>query len=327
MRKAVAQAIRSGKASVLAAVLSEHGLAVDLVVDKAGNTLLHDTVVEGKPKLVEYLLGNNARVNVVNTYGNTPLDEAEFFGEQEMIALLHQAGATRGKGNFIRGAPSLDETPIDEGDENYISARMAAIETSRHPLVDAANNDDYEEVLRLLDNGVDPNARESWGNKTALMVAKNPRIASALVEAGADVNMLDATGEHVLLANARNTSKEDLLAIYIEAGVDLNVQEIGRVLEGEAMSYDAGFTALHYASLRGKKRTVEELVKAGARLDLKDLRGRTPADVADAYVSKRGRGKDIQYHVLLEKYQKPITEADLRRVHEISTYLRTRMSE
>ena len=79
IRMAVSKAIRAGDAKVLATVLAEHGLQVDSVLRAGGYTVLHDTVVEGPPKLVEYLLTHGAEVNVANEYGDTPLDEATAF--------------------------------------------------------------------------------------------------------------------------------------------------------------------------------------------------------------------------------------------------------
>ena len=87
IRMAVSNAIRAGDAKVLA-------------------TVLHDAVVEGPPKLVEYLLTPGAEVNIADEYGNTPLDKATAFAKRETIALLQQAGATHGEGFRIKADPT-----------------------------------------------------------------------------------------------------------------------------------------------------------------------------------------------------------------------------
>ena len=115
IRMAVSKAIRAGDAKVLATVLDEHGLQVNSVLWAGGYTVLHDAVVEGPPKLVEYLLTHGAEVNIANEYGDTPLDEATAFAKQETIALLQQAGATHGEGFRIKAAPTAtgDHTPTN----------------------------------------------------------------------------------------------------------------------------------------------------------------------------------------------------------------------
>eukprot|EP01017_Pseudomicrothorax_dubius_P023002 TRINITY_DN24732_c0_g1_i2.p1 TRINITY_DN24732_c0_g1~~TRINITY_DN24732_c0_g1_i2.p1 ORF type:complete len:183 (+),score=39.99 TRINITY_DN24732_c0_g1_i2:81-629(+) len=53
---------------------------------------------------------------------------------------------------------------------------------------------------------------------------------------------------------------------------------IGRVIDARDATQE---TAMHWAAKRGRKDIVELLFVFGATLDLKDLGGRTPADLAD----------------------------------------------
>ena len=102
--------------------------------------MLHDAVVEGPPKLVEYLLTHGAEVNVANKYGNTPLDAATAFDKTETIALLQQAGAKHGEGFRIKAAPTATE---DHTPTNTLNAELHT----------AAKYGNTETVERLLDRG------------------------------------------------------------------------------------------------------------------------------------------------------------------------------
>jgi uncharacterized protein len=127
------------------------------------------------------------------------------------------------------------------------------------PLMRAARNGDYAAMRLLLAAGADPTLKQPRGT-TALMMA-------AGLGRGLGVFAKDYGTE----ADLRQA-----VELLVERGVDVNA------------STDDGITAIHLAAQAGLDSVVTVLAKAGAQLDVKDKRGRTPVDMAMG-VGGRGR--------------------------------------
>ena len=67
----------------------------------------------------------------------------------------------------------------------------------------------------------------------------------------------------------RSESAEAAVRLLLEAGADINAAN------------EADFTALHGAAYRGLNEVIEYLVAAGADIDARDFRGRTPYRIAE----------------------------------------------
>ena len=127
------------------------------------------------------------------------------------------------------------------------------------PLMRAARNGDYAAMKILLAAGADPTLKQPRGT-TALMMASG-------LGRGLGVFAKDYGTE----ADLRQA-----VELLVERHVDVNA------------STDEGITAIHLAAQGGLDSIVKVLAKAGARLDVKDKRGRTPVDMAMG-VGGRGR--------------------------------------
>jgi len=92
----------------------------------------------------------------------------------------------------------------------------------------ARNNPDAHLVRYLIDAGSDLKARNKLG-WTPLMCAikfnRNPRIISTLIEAGAPVNVFDNLGHHPLGASVRYNQKAEMIALLFKAGASLSDEE------------------------------------------------------------------------------------------------------
>jgi ankyrin repeat protein len=127
------------------------------------------------------------------------------------------------------------------------------------PLMRAARNGDYAAMKILLAAGADPTIKQPRGT-TALMMASG-------LGRGLGVFAKDYGTE----ADLRQA-----VELLVERNVDVNA------------STDDGITAIHLAAQGGLDSVVRVLAKAGANLDAKDKKGRTPIDMAMG-VGGRGR--------------------------------------
>ena len=127
------------------------------------------------------------------------------------------------------------------------------------PLMRAARNGDYAAMKILLAAGADPTIKQPRGT-TALMMASG-------LGRGLGVFAKDYGTE----ADLRQA-----VELLVEQKVDVNA------------ATDEGITAIHLAAQGGLDSVVRVLAKAGANLDAKDKKGRTPIDMAMG-VGGRGR--------------------------------------
>jgi uncharacterized protein len=131
--------------------------------------------------------------------------------------------------------------------------------TGATPLLRAAKAGDTEVVKVLLAKGADPKLTTKSG-MTPLMGA-----------AGLGTKEEDTTGR-------KKTEPEAIASIQLclDAGADVNAAD------------NQGETALHGAAQKGWDQVVQFLADHGAKLDVKDKKGRTPLDAANGLMGNGG---------------------------------------
>src|SRR5580704_13627274 len=131
--------------------------------------------------------------------------------------------------------------------------------TGSTPLLRAAKAGDTEVVKVLLAKGGDPKLTTKFG-MTPLMAA-----------AGLGSKEEDTTGR-------KKTEPEAIASIQLclGAGADVNAAD------------NQGETALHGAAQKGDDQVVQFLADHGAKLDVKDKKGRTPLDAANGLMGNGG---------------------------------------
>ncbi len=204
---------------------------------------------------------------------------------------------------FVKAGANVNLEDVGEafGYNSYTSARGITM------LMTASIYQNNPEIIHILVNaGADVNARSkensSWRGQptpllpkglTALMVAagkQDPIIhtnVSALIEAGADVNLQDEAGFTALMYAAYFNYYEVVKAI-LDAKPDVNMQD------------NYGRTALMLAVVNENDidpQVVKALIDAGARADIKDNAGKTALDYA--YTGfYRGKDKEKVMQIL-----------------------------
>ena len=257
--RAITQAIQAGNPNNLAALLEQHKLSVNSVIRAGGDTLLHMAVGEGTPEVVEYLLDNDADVNVTDRYGYTPLDEALALDNMEMVALLGNAG-----GEHSEGFRPLKAAPTASGDT------PSAPLTLDERLLRAAVQGDTERVEQLLGIGADIHAKDKLWGQTPLHNAAwrgETETAELLIEKGADIHAKDEWGQ-TPLHKAAWRGETETVELLIEKGADIHARD-------EEMK-----TPLHEAARGGETETVELLIEKGADIQDKNEWGQTPLHLA-----------------------------------------------
>jgi ankyrin repeat protein len=258
-------------------------------VTPGGMTPLIYAAREGTLDVVQMLLDAGVDVNAAEANQTTPLLIAILNDHIDVATFLLEHGANLNAADgFGRTAlwAAVDMRNLDTPDNT---------ETDRGPML---------ELIRvLLDHGADTNAslkaeppsrRWMFGfgvNQWVSQVGQTPLQRAALagdiasvrllLAKGTDPNIKSHAGVTPLMAAAGlgwvlnqtyTESTESILEIVklcVEKGVDVNA------------ATSTGVTAMHAAANRGLNPVIEFVAQHGAKLDVKDSQGRTPATYAE----------------------------------------------
>lgn len=261
----------------LMARLEELGAEIDVANTLQGMTPLHWAAGEGGTAAVEFLLEREVNLEHRDLAGRTPLLLAVAGNQRESVIRFLEAGAD------VDAASAGGETPFLAACQRNVAMSRRLLEAGADPEAsdDAGRTALHFAViggtLELLEDligfGLDPNQRAGDG-RTPFAIAidhDNLRFATALLERGGKVDVLDAHGNGLLhnsVIGGRAATSEFLL----EAGVAVDLPD-GRY----------GRTALHWAAVRGVSEWAGRLLDAGADVDAKDVEGNTPLMLASRY--------------------------------------------
>ena len=237
--------------------------------DPDGSTPLLIALANAHYDMAVALLDMKADPNQADTTGTTPLYSAvdmhtlapmvgrpspKLFGQVEATAVVTKLLGLGANPNAALKRPSLGRHHDLSGD--------ASMGEGTTPLMRAARTGDVE-LMRIL-----------LGHAANLHLRRRD-LGTALI--------LAATGRGGGLPTGPSTipgaSAVDAVKMLIEAGADPDAFNLN------------GQTALHVASQRGADPVVQELIAAGATLDLRDKQKRTPIDLALG-VGLKGRTPD-----------------------------------
>jgi len=139
------------------------------------------------------------------------------------------------------------------------------------PLHIAALSDRIKVAQTLIAKGADINAwtGSQYFNRTPLFLARSPEMAKLLIAKGADVNAKNKNG----LTPLHTARSKAIAKILLAAGAKINIKE-------DNARNGKGTTLLHNAAKIGFKELVQQLIKDGANVAIRDSYKRTPLHYA-----------------------------------------------
>lgn len=238
-------------------------------------------ISRGDGPCVSELLEEGADPNARDYGGKTPFMYAAVLGRGAIAIALLEKGAdpsVRTPDGFscLPEAARLDEFP--EMLPRLIAAGGGiddANERGMSPMFEAIDAGNARSVSALLAAGADIEVRLAGGISPLHLAARDSDergVASLLIAAGADINSRNADGETPLHTAVHTEGCWELL---VEAGADLDAAN------------SEGMTPLHYAALSGNDEALVVLAERGADLDARDVDGRSPGDLARSDCSRR----------------------------------------
>ncbi|QUH02162.1 ankyrin repeat domain-containing protein [Saccharopolyspora erythraea] len=238
-------------------LLVDAGAQIDAVVPTTGHTPLLDAFWYKMPDIAEFLLAQDAGLNLTTHYGFSMRDHIEYALQANALGTEKLAAAE----HALRARLERDERQAAE------QALMSAVVAG-----------DLERVRELLAQGVAVDERSPVLNgfndaHTPLLVAARDghvEIVRELLAAGADVNATEPTFGAVPLHKAVYNGHAEITQILVHtAGVDLDFR-----------GPTNGYTPLLDAIWHGYEECSRILLAAGARTDLVGHDGKTPAALA-----------------------------------------------
>ena len=211
------------------------GLSALLVAIRSSN--------ESRAKLVAYLLEKGADKHATDQQGSTLMHYAVLSGDPETVTCLIQAGVEVDQPDEDGCTPLLDVCKVDL----YGANRSVEPNSSERLTCTEERSDNESSTLRLSDVPLHETAAHNI-----------PRIAQALLSAGADPNKKDVHNKSPLQC-AVLAGNIQLISVLMDGGADPEVRD------------DMGCTALLRATLIGNGEVVKALIDGGADTEARYL--------------------------------------------------------
>lgn len=261
-----------------------------------GITALLLAARQGKLDTVRALLDGGANVDQASADNTSPLLIAVLNGHYEVATLLVERGANPDIAD-VNG-----RTPL------YAAIDLRNVQWSQGPAPELPQSQHFAMIERLLAAGADPSLKivgkvghrgsfdMRWtdlkGGTAFSRAAWNGdiEVMQALLEHGADANVVTEQGETalLLLAGAGWPLGQGYIRSQEEvtAALDLLVEKFGMDVNAATTE---GITPVIAAIFKGDNFVVQYLVDHGARLDVKDAKGRGVIDWAQGVDANEGQ--------------------------------------
>jgi ankyrin repeat protein len=294
----------SGQTALMWAAAEDHPAAVKALLaagadvrklSRKNETALFFAVRTGDIALVDALLAAGADVN-----GRTRPDEPKLSPAGDPMLVVAIVNGHFGLADFLLNKGADPNAAGTRWPPLHALVRIRNYEESQYPAPKTAEGDldSLELARRLLAHGADPNARAV--TRTA---RRNPGDMNYTEFKGATPFFLAAKAGDIPMMRLLLSVKADYATpidehttpLMVAAGVgcvpgqwlepERDILESVRLLVDELKAdvnavNDRHETALHGAVCRGADSVIQYLVDKGAKLDVKDVEGKTPLDVA-----------------------------------------------
>ena len=225
------------------------------------------------PEIVEFLLNADAKINEVDSEGNTALMLAVQVNNPDckVIETLLDAGAdVNVECNGLRAVDYARRNPKLVGTEIFkrLESMTKPLSYKRHAnaseMLEFIYKNLADELKAVIADGANVNEREKEGGWTILMSAVHSEevdleIIKILLESGAEINAIDEFHETALkkaVYNQYNEKSLDVIKLLIDAGADINAAN------------DEGWTPLMEAAYHNNPDIVKLLVDCGADVNI-----------------------------------------------------------
>ena len=215
------------------------------------------------------------KIEVKNSYGDSPLYYSCSLGQTAIVILLLHCGANIHEKHKYHGYTALHKA-CEKGFIDIVKLLISKNANVLDKTTDgentlhiAAENGHINVVSALLDAGVNVNDTGTGGHTALHLAAQKGHldVVKLLLERGAYSHEIDDEG-HSILYKACSGGHTDVVNLLIEARCDVN-----------SKSYDKT-TALHAAAVHGHTNIIDILLDHGANIDEQSRDNSTPMHVA-----------------------------------------------
>ncbi|CAH1113127.1 unnamed protein product [Psylliodes chrysocephalus] len=222
--------------------------------DSEGNVPLHSAVHGGDIKAVELCIKSGAKISIQQQDLSTPVHLACAQGATEIVKLMFKM----------------------QPEEKMACLSFCDVQKMT-PLHCAAMFDHPEIVEYLVNEGADINAMDKERRSPMLLAALRGgwRTVHMLIRLGADINIRDVNKRNVLHLVVMNGGRLEKFAS--EVSETKSKESLLQLLNEKDIT---GCSPLHYASREGHIRSLENLIRLGACINLKNNNNESPLHFA-----------------------------------------------
>ena len=225
--------------------------------DKYGKTALIQAAEEGETEAVGLLLDRGADIEAKEKYGYTALMISAINGRLRAVKLLLAGGANlRAKNENGETALILAERKGQDQVSDFLRSTGMRMNAE---LLEAAEQGDVKLASRLLDRGADIEAKDEDGETALIKAARSSKtnVVSLLLVRGADIEAEDKYGYTALIKAARK-AKTEVISLLLARGADIEARN------------KYGSTALKLAIKNNNFEVAKLLISRGAKFSLSD---------------------------------------------------------